>query len=365
MIQATQKGGLRLDVLGPMEEFWDGPKYRALNNNLGSKWFVDKSKSGEEFSDEEMDFIHDQILVYKGLRSNVAEVDDYDEWSQWFETVLWPNMREKIADNHAGLGWFYLWMAKNSNAVPMFDDDAWGGNLATACLLAFGITHDIHGKLKPIDMDDPMLIYIKENSSLAFMRYRSSVARKEIIRLRDSNSDRKIRVGIFGGGAEPALWSGGLIDGVEFIVYDINPKMKGALEQIVEQPLEKLGIDYRTDNFINAFADTSLHDTFDLIVYNGVMSYYPEKKVMIAAGTRQLLKKGGIMLFDDILMHPDMEFGLLVRCWTVKLVPELSLEAAVEKNKEALPAAGLKYDHYEYQDVRGIHNCVVNWAIKE
>ena len=40
----------------------------------------------------------------------------------------------------------------------------------------------------------------------------------------------------------------GLIDGVEFIVYDINPKMKGALEQIVEQPLEKLGIDYLQRN---------------------------------------------------------------------------------------------------------------------
>lgn len=360
---ATQKK-LALDMMAEMEEFWNSPKYRALNNRFGSLWYTEQSKSGEKFSKEMMDHVHDQIITYKGLRSNVAEEDDFDEWLPWFEEEFWPQMKEKVAE-HPGLGWFYLQMAKFSDTVPAFDKDAWSGDLAVACLLGHGVTHDIHGKMKPIRMDDPMLIYIKENSSLCFMRFRSHIAREVIERMKVDNSDRKIRVGVFGGGAEPALWIGGPVEGVEFIVYDTNLKAKDALEQIMEQPLEELGIDYRVDSFTNAFSDPSLHGTFDLVIYNGVMSYYPEKKVAIAAGTKQLLRKGGIMLYDDILRHPDMEFGLEVRCWTVELKPEKNLEIAVEHNKEVLAKVGLKLDHYVCQQIRGIDNVVVTWAVNE
>ena len=353
----------KLDVMKQLNAYWASKKYFPLNNAIGSTGYVRQSDSGEEITDEMLQHLHDRVIVCKGLRSNVCD-DDFDKWAAWFEEKMWPLLKEK-AHQLPGLYHFYMEMAIYSDAVLMFDYDAWTNNLATACLLAHGITHDIDGNLMPVRMDDPMLVYIYENSSLQFMRYRSKMAQEEILRLKRSNPDKINRVGVFGGGAEPALWLDGMdLSGIEFIVYDTNPLMKGVLVQILEQPLEELGIDYRIESFINAFADTSMHDTFDLIIYNGVMSYYPEKKFDIAAGTQRLLKNGGMMLFDDILMHPDMVFGLKVRGWTVKLVPEKSLSIAIEKNRDILPGVGLVYDHYKCQEVRGIPNVLVNYAIK-
>lgn len=348
-----------------LNEYWESDAYIPLDDILGSRRYVELSQSGEEITDEMLQYLHDRILVYKGLRINVYHDVNLEDWRAWFEQKFWPLLKKK-ARELPGLYHFYIEMAVYSDAVIMFDYDAWTGNLAMACLLAHGITHDIYGNPVPVREDDPMLVYIKENASLAFMRYRSEKTQEEIIRLKKCITERKLRVGVFGGGAEPALFLNGMdLDGIEVIIYDVNASMRGVLGQIMEQPLEELGIDYRVENMMNAYAEESLFGTFDLIVYNGVMSYYPEKKKDIALGTQRLLREGGVMLFDDILMHPDMAFARFVRGWTVQLVPEKSLEIAVEKNEQILPEAGLVYEKHEVQDVRGVHNVVVNWAIKK
>lgn len=354
----------KLDAMDRLNEFWGSSAYIQLDDVLGSRRYVELSQSDIEITDKMLQHLHDRILVCKGLRINVYHDVGFDDWKAWFEQKFWPLLKEK-ARKLAGLYYFYMEMAIYSDAVIMFDYDAWTGNLAMACLLAYGITHDIYGNPILVRMDDPMLVYIKENASLAFMRYRSEKAQEEIIRLKNCTPDRKLRVGVFGGGAEPALFLNDMdLDGIEVIIYDVNAAMKGVLEQIMEQPLEELGIDYRVENMMNAYADESLFGTFDLIIYNGVMSYYPEKKKDIALGTQRLLREEGVMFFDDILMHPDMAFARFVRGWTVQLVPEKSLESAVAKNEQILPEAGLAYEKYEWQDVRDIHNVVVNWAVK-
>jgi len=355
----------RMDVKKLLENYWGSERYIPLDNELGSMRYVKLSKSGEEITDEMLQHLHDRLIVCKGLRISVNSAPGYfQRWKRWFEEKMWPLLKEK-ARKFAGLYHFYLEMGIYSDAVIMFDYDSWTGNLALACLLAYGITHDIDGVLRPVSMDDPMLVYIKENSSLEFMRYRSQHAQETIQALKQKNPGRKIRVGVFGGGAEPALWVDEMsLDGVEVIIYDTNVAMKGVLEQIMEQPLEELGVDYRTEDFMKAFTDESMFGMFDLIIYNGVMSYYPEKKLEIVKGTNRLLKVGGIMFFDDILMHPDMVFGLLVRAWTASLKPEQSLEIAIEKNIKVLAEAGLVYEKRECQDVRGIHNVLVSWAVK-
>lgn len=361
-------------IIDELNVYWNSEKYLPLNNKIGSTGYVKQSQSGEVITDEMLEHLHDQVIVRKGLRDNIfsygyeaadAGEDYFSRWVAWFNEKMWPLLREK-ARALPGLYHFYLEHGMYSDAVIMFDYDAWTDNLATACLLAHGITHDIDGNLVPVRMDDPMLIYIKENSSLCFMRYRSTMANEEIVELKERVADRKIRIGVFGGGAEPALWLNNLdLDGMEVIIYDTNPKMKGVLEQIMGQPLEELGIDYRTESFLNAFSDESLFGTFDLIVYNGVMSYYPEKKKSIIIGSQRLLGADGKLFFDDILKHPDMVFGLLVRGWTTALKPEESLEVALEKNKEAIAEAGLVYERHECQDVREIHNVLVSWAVKK
>lgn len=362
MGQAVKKTDL--DVMAAINEYWNSDRYVPLDNNIGSTGYVQQSMSGEVVTDEMLQHLHDRVVVCKGLRCHAMEHGIFRRWVEWFDEEMWPLLKKKACE-FPGLYHFYLEHGMYSDAVIMFDYDAWTDNLATACLLAHGITHDIDGNMIPIDMNDPMLIYIKENSSLQFMRYRSLKAQEEILRLKRANSGKKIRVGIFGGGAEPALWANGMnLEDIEVVIYDTNSKMKGVLEQIMGCSLEELGIDYRIQNLTAAFADESLFETFDIIVYNGVMSYYPELKQKIAEGTWRLLKVGGVMFFDDILMHPDMVFGLKVRAWTVKLVPEKTLEDAIAKNEDILPKAGLTYDHYECQKVRDIPNVLVNWAIK-
>lgn len=352
-------------VIDRLNEYWNSPMYKDLNNEIGSMNYAKQSKSGEEITDEMLDHLYRWVLVGKGLRMHgVSDYGEYQCWKEWFDEKMWPLLRER-ARKLPGLYHFYLEVAVYSDAVIMFDYDAWTDNLATACLLAHGITHDIDGNLMPVEENDPMSTYIRENASLQFMRYRSEKAQEEILRLKKCHPDRKIRVGVFGGGAEPALWLNDLdLSELDVIIYDTNPVMKGMLEQILEQPLESLGVDYRIVNFMEAFEDTSLFDTFDIIIYNGVMSYYPELKLEIMEGTRKLLNVGGVMFFDDILRHPDMIFAVAVRGWTVKLVPEESLEVAIKKDTEFLAKAGLSYDHYLCQEVRGIPNVLVNYAVK-
>lgn len=354
----------KLDVMEWLNAYWSSKKYIALDNTIGCDKYVEQSRSGEVITDEMLQHLHDRTIVCKGLRCHSDDCGYFDRWLKWFEEKMWPLLKKK-AKELAGLYHFYMEMGIYSDAVLMFDYDAWTGNLALACLLAYGITHDIDGNLMNVRMDDPMLVYIKENSSLSFMRYRSEATQTTILKLKENNPGRKIRVGVFGGGCEPALWLNGMdLEGMEVIIYDLNAAMKGVLEQIMEQPLEELGIEYRIANFMEAFADESMAGAFDLIIYDGVMSYYPEKKMEIAKGTKHLLRAGGMMFFDDILMHPDMVFGLFVRGWTTKLVPEKSLEIAIEKNEQVFSEVGLIYEEHKCQDVRGIHNVLVNWAVK-
>lgn len=155
---------------------------------------------------------------------------------------------------------------------------------------------------------------------------------------------------------------------VELVIYDTNEKMKDVLEQILGQSLESLGIVYETKNFMELFEDMALQGAFDIIIYNGVMSYYPDPEVKekIIKGTWNLLADGGTIFFEDIILAPDMLFAALVRCWEgTGLTPEKSLEIVVEKNKKFLAEAGFVEYQYEYLEVQEAPIDLVNWAIKK
>lgn len=368
--RAAANGRQLRNAINVLNVYWNGPTYIPLDDYLGSVKFVNATKraleSGEKKTDEELEYLYRWIIVNKGLRHRRSgkDIKEFIRWKEWFDEKMWPLLREKACEA-AGLYDFYMETGARSDAVIMFDYDAWTGDLATACLLGHGITHDIDGNLIPIDEDDPMSTYIKENASLAFMRYRSKKAQKRIRQLLKLHPDRKIRVGLFGGGADPTVWLNDLdLSRIELVIYDVNPKMKGVLEQILGQSLESLGVIYETVNFMEKLKDPKLFDTFDIIIFNGVMSYAFASKPEIIKGTWNLLKVGGMIFFDDILPHPDMLFAKFVRRWTVQLIPEESLNKAIEKNTELLAKFGFTDYQHECQEVRGMPNDLVNYAVK-
>lgn len=369
MTQMESAAQLR-NAINVLNDYWDGPMYIPLDNDLGSMKFVEATKKAQtdkiEKTDKEMMYLRRWILVNKGLR---LPHDDEGkkklaQWGEWFDKEMWPRLYEN-ARTAKGAYDFYLETGARSDGVIMFDYDAWNGDLGMACLLAHGITHDIDGTLTPLDKGDPMSTYIKENASLAFMRFRSKKAQERIRQLLEQHPERKIRVGILGAGADPTVWLDELdLTRVEFVLYDTNPKMKGALEQILGCSVESVGATYEIVNFMEKFNDPDLFGSFDALILNGLMSYSFVSKPEVIRGAWNLLRVGGIIFFDDILPHPDMLFARFVRCWTITLVPEESLEKAIEKNTKFLAEAGFtKYGH-ECQEIRGIPNDLVNYAVK-
>lgn len=361
------------EVIERLRKYWNSDRYIPLDPITGIGKYVERTiaaqKAGKTKTDAELDHLYRWIIVKKGLRTpRTAEGNAYfSRWKKWFDENMWPLLRE-YARTSFGLYDFYMDLGADSDGTIMFDYDAWTGNVASACLLACGLTHDIDGNVIPIADDDPISSYIEASGCFKFMQYRPEKAQEAVIRMKLANPGRKIRVGLFGGGADPTSWLNNFdLSEIELVIYDTNPKMKAVLEQILGQSLESLGIVYETRDFFEAFRDETLYGTFDIIIYNGVMSYYPDesKKLEILVGTWNLLRVGGQICFEDIISGVDMAFAWYVRCWKgTGIVPEKDLDTAVEKNQRLLMKAKFAGYQYDYLEVNGAPIDLMNYATK-
>lgn len=362
------------EVIQRLREYWNSDRYIPLNPVFGTNKYVQMTQeamaTNKTKTDEELDELYRLVVVRKGLRTpHTAEGDAYfARWKSWFDEKMWPLLR-KNASWSFGLYEFYKDTGADSDGTIYFDYAAWSGDLATACLLAHGLVRDIDGDIVPIDESDPISSYVEGSGCFKFIQYRSEKAQEAIKRVQAANPGRKIKVGVFGGGADPTVWLNNFdLSAVELVIYDTNEKMKGVLEQILGRSLESLGITFEVVDFFTKFEDQELFDTFDIIVYNGVMSYYPdpEMKKKIIKGTWKLLAVGGTICFEDIILGPDMLFAALVRCWAgTGLTPEKSLDIAVAKNKEILAEAGFEGYQHEYLEVQGSPIDLVTCAVKK
>lgn len=364
------------EVINWLRKYWKSERYIPLNPVSGINKYVQMTKEAmaakRTKTDDELNDLYRLMIVRKGLRvPHTPEGDTYFErWKAWFDENMWPLLRENARWSF-GLYEFYKDIGADSDGTIMFDYAAWTGDVATACLLAHGLYRNIDGDIVSIDVDDPISSYIEGSGCFKFIQYRSGKAQEAILRVKTANPNRKIKVGVFGGGADPTVWLNAFdLSAVELVIYDTNEKMKRVLEQILGQSLESLGIIFETVDFFEKFEDPELLGTFDIIIYNGVMSYYPdpEVKAKIIKGTWNLLIDGGTIFFEDIILCIDMLFAALVRCWKREdtgLTPEADLDSTIEKNKQILADAGFVDYQHDYLEVQNAPIDLVNWAIKK
>lgn len=202
MVQAARRVELT-EVFDRLCEYWNSDRYIPMDPVIGTNAYVERTlaarKAGQKKTEAELDYLYRWIIVKKGLRTpRTAEGNEYfARWRKWLDEKMWPLLREH-ARNSFGLYDFYMDVGADSDGTIYFDYAAWSGDLATACLLAYGLVRDIDGKIIPIADDDPISTYVEGSGCFRFMRYRSQKAQDVILRVMAANPGKKIKVGVFG-----------------------------------------------------------------------------------------------------------------------------------------------------------------------
>ena len=128
------------------------------------------------------------------------------------------------------------------------------------------------------------------------------------------------------------------------IAYDNAPGVLECVQQVyAEKPLSEYGIDYRVDNFWNAFKDPDLIGKADLVGMEGGLSYYRDRSDDLFDGIAGLLRSGG-----HFCGEVELKNIYTIRCGVLgwKMEQEMQFdddaESAIKRMEEVAAKAGLK-----------------------
>lgn len=159
---------------------------------------------------------------------------------------------------------------------------------------------------------------------------------------------RRVKVLFLGGGMLPQLRMYELCpetvsEMFDITVYDKDPKMPEYLDMVFDKPIEEYGIKYHFEDFDKAFKDGRNYNDYDIVIAEGVMSYYktPEQTAYMLNGAYLMLKNNGIFVHDLQILEPSMLRCVLALAWRdTGLNPDLKAEKAIERIKTAADIAG-------------------------
>lgn len=169
------------------------------------------------------------------------------------------------------------------------------------------------------------------------------------------SAPQRVKAMFLGGGTLPQLRNYELTPEsaskmFDITVYDKDPKMPGYLQAVYAKPIVDYGIDYRYEDFAAAFQDESLWGTYDLVLANGVMSYYntPEQTAQILSGVEKLLRPGGWFVFDRQVFELSMKRCVFVLAWRdTGMKPDMSAQQAIGAVKQSIEGTNLGELYYE------------------
>ena len=296
-----------------LKEYVSRPEYRDIPRQLIHMRLAEMSKvivspnNPTNIDDALLTRIHDGILMYQ--MGGVETSDDYRIRQQRFDQEIWPKINARAKKN-PGMTQLLLECGIWSETIAPFLVNVWECP-AKAVLPAHGVAEDMLGNPVIISKRDPMFPFCNDQS-YRMIQYRACVPQPDM---------RKAKKILFvGGGLVPELWTNGYPLGQldqEVVIYDSDSRLPAYLEKILGGKLSDFGIEYRTTDFMEAFADESQWGQYDYAVCNGVMAYHtaPEEMKIMTQGLWRLLCDGGKVCFDLQLKHYVLLFDVLVLEW--------------------------------------------------
>lgn len=324
--------------LPKIDQWWHGMRF-VLNTLLSRQplpW--------RRVSKRELQHIYDELVTHCAL------VDDAKQLKQdrLGLDAIWPEMR-KIIRKNPGLAKFMREYGVHSRFFLQF---LYHVPQASSLGAAFGEGHDMSGKYTQIPQSDLMYRFSAQDEMFAWLRQRTRLVQEQM---------KKAKSVLFiGAGSLPELrrYDYPLEDLKQRVVgYDSNLQLRTHLAEVFAKPVEDYGIEYHFESFETAFADKNNWGQYDLVVANGVLSYYTKHaqlekmlknmKLMLAAG------KANMIMFDLQLMQMELIRDAVVLNWRTKpqIKPEKSLYAAIRKVRKVCGKVGLRVVRCEFNNI--------------
>lgn len=294
-------------------------------------------------------FHDDAVERLRDLAYRDPYLDEYNA-VQGFERI-WPKLSEMLREPA-----FYLCIKRfcmDSSFLYTYFVELSG--YASALEIAGGYSIDITGKYRKIpECDGAYKMAALEPTFRSFLQriwfsQQMMLRRAEEFGWRPDMTEQekaeteRVKVLFLGGGMLPQLRMYELrpemvSEMFDITVYDRDPKMPGYLEMVFEQPIAEYGIDYHFADFDEAFRNESNFGKYDLVIAEGVMSYYkkPEQTEYMLKGAAKMLKRDGRFVFDLQILEPSMLRCVLALAWRgTGLNPDFGAKKAIQRIREA------------------------------
>lgn len=262
--------------------------------------------------------------------------------------TIWPRMRALIRKN-PGLAKFMREYGVHSRFFLQF---LYHVPQASSLGAAFGEGHDMSGVYTQIPQSDLMYRFSAQDEMFVWLRRRTKMVQDQL---------KKSKSALFiGAGSLPELRRYDFPLGQtkqKIVGYDSNLELRAHLAEVFPKPLADYGVDYHFEPFDVAFGDKKNWGQYDLVVANGVLSYYTKhaqlEKMLKNMKLMLADSKTSMIMFDLQLMQMELIRDAVVLNWRTKpqIKPEKSLQVAVRKVKKACAKVGLQVVKCEFNNI--------------
>lgn len=269
---------------------------------------------------------------------------------------IWPDMRRRMLE-HPALYQYVMDFAVRSPTLLNFM--SWVPCSETM-ENAFGYGYNIAGKYGPLPLDDVAFYWSLREPVLSGIRQRVKYARRRIDEkmkpVMEGERSEPLRILMVGAGRMPELRRWGYPSQYfahqDIVAVDEDSGVWSNLDELFRYThgfaTKEANIRYYNMSFSEFVRDKVWNGYFDVVLVQGVMSYYSEntQTVQMLRDFRSMLKPGGIIVMDLQLFHIS-----LLRCkfaldWNTNppLSPDMSDKKAEKRIRAACETVGLHVD---------------------
>lgn len=281
--------------------------------------------------------------------------EDFEEYQAGLEAI-WPDMKRRMLA-HPALYQYVMDFAVRSPTLLNFMSYV---PCSETMENAFGYGYNIAGKYGPLPLDDVAFYWSLREPVLSGIRQRVYYAQDMIAKLMDpimqDNRREPLRILMVGAGRMPELrrrsYPRFFFAHQEIVAVDEDKGVWSNLDDLFRYTHDcttaEADIRYFNMSIGEFVRDQTWSGYFDLIVLQGVMSYYSDdvQTVHMLRDLRSMLKPGGLIVMDLQLFHIS-----LLRCkfaldWNTNppLSPDMSDKKAEKRIRAACETVGLHVD---------------------
>ncbi len=329
--------------------------------------------TGHQASEQEIETQKRSLLTYlfDYLNGNKAE---YDEYVAGLERI-WPELKERMRRNYASFVYFCDYATRSISLANFM----WWVPFSEAMENARGYGYTIAGEYGPLRLDDLALYQSVRTPVLTMIRARWQYAqfaiKKMVAQVQCEN--RPVRVLFVGAGRLCELRTyyaekGWLDDKLQVVAVDEDEGVLANIDELFQykwgKTTEELGfawinrsmtamqISEHTEGtkhqyYLMSFEEfrhkTAYSSYFDIIIVDGVMSYYKKEMRTLLMNMKALLRNNGKIVFDLQVMELFRDWSLLQHecalVWQTqpRLQPDFSIKGACRRVQDACERVGL------------------------